>query len=158
MFLAALILTLSIAMFFFYLQAICLKILRQEFDRDYSLPIVNANRLEFPFVRRAVEEYETPVDYARFCMMLKCDFLALRYLLKNAANESHRYTSQDRLLIVYFHLTYFLLRVRHWLRFDEKTPILRLTSILQFFGNVIGLRVSSTRFKDISASDYLLTL
>ena len=158
MFLATLILTLSVAMLFFYLQTVCLKILQREFDHDYSLPIINANRLEFPAVRKAVEEYNSPVDYARFSMMLKCDFLALSYLLKNAANESHRYTPQDRLLIVYFHLTYFILRVRHLLRFDEKAPILRLTSILQFFGNVIGLRVSSTRFRDLSASDYLLTL
>ena len=158
MFLAALILTLSIAMLFFYLQTICLKILRQEFDRDYFLPIVNANRLEFPSVRKAVEEFDAPVDYARFCMMLKCDFLALSYLLKNAANESHRYSPQDRLLILYFHLTYFVMRLRHFLRFDMKTSLIRLTSILQFFGNVVGLRVSSTSFRDISASDYLLTL
>jgi hypothetical protein len=158
MFLAVLILTLSIAMFFFYTQTICLKILRQEFDHDYFLPIVNANRLEFPSVRKAVEEFDTPVDYARFCMMLKCDFLALSYLLKNAANESRRYTPQDRLLILYFHLTYFVLRLRHFMRFDEKTPFLRLTSILQFFGNVVGLRVSSTHFREVSASDYLLTL
>jgi hypothetical protein len=158
MVLAVLILTLSIAMFFFYLQTICLKILQQEFDRDYSLPIVNANRLEFPSVRKAVQEFDAPIDYARFCMMLKCDFLALSYLLKNAANESHRYTPQDRILILYFHLTYVVLRVRHMLKMDEKTPILRLTSVLQFFGNVVGLRVSSTRFRDLSASDYLLTL
>jgi len=158
MFLPVLILTLSIAMLFFYLQTICLKILRQEFDRDYFLPIVNANRLEFPSVRRAVEEFDAPVDYARFCMMLKCDFLALSYLLRNAANQSHRYSTQDRLLILYFHLTYFMLRVRHFLRIDEKTPLLRLTSILQFFGNVVGLRVNSASFRDISASDYLLTL
>jgi hypothetical protein len=158
MFFAVVILTLSMAMFFFYLQTICLRILQREFDRDYFLPIVNANRLEFPSVRKAVQEFDTPIDYARFCMMLKCDFLALTYLLKNAANESHRYAPQDRLLILYFHLTYLILRVRHWLRLDEKLPILRLTSILQFFGNVVGLRVSSTRFRDISASDYLLTL
>jgi hypothetical protein len=158
MFLAVSILTLSIAMLFFYLQTICLKILRQEFDRDYFLPIVNANRLEFPSVRKAVEEFEAPVDFARFCMMLKCDFLALSYLLKNAVNESHRYSAQDRLLILYFHLTYFALRLRHLLRFDEKAPLLRLASILQFFGNVVGLRVSSTSFRDISAADYLLTL
>lgn len=158
MIVAALILTLSVAMFFFYIQTICLKILRQEFDRDYFLPIVNANRLEFPSVRKAVEEFDAPIDYARFCMMLKCDYLALSYLLKNAANESHRYSTQDRLLILYFHLTYFMLRLRHFLRFDVKTPFLRLTSILQFFGNVVGLRVSSTHFRDISASDYLLTL
>lgn len=158
MVLAVLILTLSIAMFFFYLQTICLKILQREFDRDYSLPIVNANRLEFPSVRKAVQEFDAPIDYARFCMMLKCDFLALSYLLKNAANESHRYTPQDRILILYFHLTYVVLRFRHMLKMDEKTPILRLTSVLQFFGNVVGLRVSSTRFRDLSASDYLLTL
>jgi hypothetical protein len=158
MFLAVSILILSIAMLFFYLQAICLKILRQEFDRDYFLPIVNANRLEFPSVRKAVEEFDAPVDFARFCMMLKCDFLALSYLLKNAANDSHRYSAQDRLLIFYFHLTYFVLRLRHLLKFDEKAMLLRLTSILQFFGNVVGLRVSSTSFRDISASDYLLTL
>ncbi|TAM83116.1 MAG: hypothetical protein EPN47_06660 [Acidobacteria bacterium] len=158
MFLAVLILTLSVAMLFFYLQTICLKILRQEFDRDYFLPIVNANRLEFPSVRKAVEEFDAPVDYARFCMMLKCDFLALSYLLKNAANDSHRYSLQDRLLILYFHLTYFVLRLRHLLNFDMKTPLIRLISILQFFGNVVGLRVSSTSFRDISASDYLLTL
>lgn len=158
MILAFMILTLSVAMLFFYLQTICLKVLRQEFDRDYFLAIVNANRLEFPAVRKAVAEFDAPVDYARFCMMLKCDFLALSYLLKNAANDSHRYSAQDRLLILYFHLTYFVLRLRHFLKFDEKTPILRLTSILQFFGNVVGLRVSSTSFRDISASDYLLTL
>lgn len=158
MLVAALILILSIAMFFFYLQTICLKILRQEFDRDYYLPIVNANRLEFPAVQRAVEEFDAPVDYHRFCMMLKCDFLALSYLLKNAGNESHRYSTRDRLLVLYFHLTYFFLHIRHLLRMDEKTPILRLTSVLKFFGNVIGLRVNSTRFRDISASDYLLTL
>lgn len=145
-------------MLFFYLQTICLRILRQEFEHDYFLPIVNANRLEFPSVQRAVEEFDIPIDYARFCMMLKCDFLALTYLLKNAANETHRYAHQDRLLILYFHLTYCILRFRHLLRLDEKQLILRLTAILQFFGNVVGLRVTETRFRDISASDYLLTL
>ncbi len=158
MIIAVLILILSLAMLFFYLQTICLKILRQEFDRDYFLPIVNANRLEFPAVRKAVEEFDAPLDYARFCMMLKCDFLALSYLLKNAANESRRLTSRDRLLILYFHITYFMLHLRHLLRLDEKLPILRLTSILKFFGNVVGLRISSANFQDLSASDYLLTL
>ena len=155
---AAVILTLSMAMLFFYLQTICQRILQREFDREYFLPIVNANRLEFPSVRKAVEQFDTPIDYARFCMMLRCDFLALTYLLKNAANESHRYAQQDRLLILYFHLTYISLRIRHWLRLDEKFSILRLTSILQFFGNVVGLRVNETHFREISASDYLLTL
>ena len=158
MFLAILILILSTAMFFFYFQTICQRILAKEFERDYFLPIVNANRLEFLSVRKAVEEFDTPVDYARFCMMLKCDFLALTYLLKNAANADHRYTPQDRLLILYFQSVYVFLRIRHLLKLDEKSPILRLTSILQYFGNVVGRRVNSSGFKDLSASDYLLTL
>jgi len=158
MLLATLILTLSMAMFLFYLQTICLRILRREFERDYFLPIVNANRLEFPSVRQALQEFNAPVDYARFCMMLKCDFLALTYLLKNAANENRRYSPQDRLLILYFHVTYLILRLRHLLRLNEKLSILQLTSILQFFGNVVGLRVSTTQFGNLSASDYLLTL
>jgi len=158
MVLAVLILILSTAMFFFYFQTICQRILAKEFERDYFLAIVNANRLEFPSVRRAVEEFDSPVDYARFCMMLKCDFLALTYLLKNAANADHRYTLQDRLLMLYFQGIYFWLHIGHFLKLDEKSPILRLTSILQYFGNVVGLRVNSSGFKDLSASDYLLTL
>jgi hypothetical protein len=158
MYVAALILILSTAMFFFYFQTICQRILAKEFERDYFLAIVNANRLEFPSVRKAVEEFDSPIDYARFSMMLKCDFLALTYLLKNAANADHRYTPQDRLLMLYFQGIYFWLHIGHILKLDEKSPILRLTSILQYFGNVVGLRVNSSGFKDLSASDYLLTL
>lgn len=158
MFIAALILTLSVAMFFFYFQTICVRILHREFDREYFLPIVNANRLEFPSIREALEEFDTPVDFARFCMMLKCDYLALTYLLKNAANEGHRYSAQDRLLIVYFHVVYYWLQFRHLLRLEEKPPFLQLTRVLQYFGNVVGQRVSMAQFRDLSASDYLLTL
>ncbi len=158
MFIAVFILVLSTALFFFYFQTICQRILAQEFDRDYFLAIVNANRLEFPFVRKAIEDFDGPVDYARFSMMLKCDYLALTYLLKNAANSAHRYTPQDRLLIFYFRANYLWLQVKHLLRLDEKSPILRLTTILQYFGNVVGRRVNSSQFRDLSASDYLLTL
>jgi hypothetical protein len=158
MLIAVLILVFSTALLGFYFQTICQRILRQEFDRDYFLSIVNANRLEFPSVREAVQEFDVPVDYARFCMMLKCDYLALTYLLKNAANESRRYSVEERLLIVYFHLVYIWLQVRHLFRMGEKPPILRLTSILEYFGNVVGRRVGFARLGGLSASDYLLTL
>lgn len=158
MFLATLILVLSAAMLCFYFQTICQRILRQEFDRQYFLPIVNANRLEFPMVRKAIEEFDVPVDYARFRMMLKCDFIALTYLLKNAANKDRQYTLEERLLMVYFHGICIWLQFRHLFRMDEKFPILQLTSILEYFGNIVGRRVGFARFGDLSASDYLLTL
>ena len=91
MVLAALILILSTAFFFFYMQATCQRILRQQFEREYFLAIVNASGLEFPAVRRTLGELDAPLGYPRLRMMLKCDFLALTYLLKNAVNVHQRY-------------------------------------------------------------------
>jgi len=48
MIVAVLILILSTALFFFYFQVTCRKILCRQFDREYFQSIANANRLEFP--------------------------------------------------------------------------------------------------------------
>lgn len=158
MFLASLVLIVSTALFFFYFQATCQRILRRRFDREYFQAIVDANRLEFPAVRKTLEEYEAPVDYARVRMILKCDYLALTYLLRNAANVDQRYSREELLLILYFKAVFFSLVARHWLRLREKPPILKLTAILQFFANVVGQRVSLVRFGNLTATDYLLNL
>lgn len=158
MFLAALILIVSTALFFFYLQVTCQKILRRRFDREYFQAIVNANRLEFPAVRKALEEFDAPLDYPRVRLTLKCDYLALTYLLKNAANVHQRLTNEELLLIVYFRALFFSLVVRHLVKFREKRAVLKLTSVLQYFANVVGQRVSLVRFGNLAASDYLLGL
>ena len=158
MFLAALILILSTALFFFYLQVTCQSILHRQFDREYFQAIVNANRLEFPAVRKALEEFNTPVDYPRLRMMLKCDFLALTYLLKNAVNVNQRCSREERLLMFYFRLVFASLITRHWLRVREKPAILELTAILQYFANVVGQRVNTVRFANLTAADYVLGL
>jgi hypothetical protein len=158
MILAALILVLSTAMFFFYFQVTCQKILRRQFDREYFQSIVNANRLEFPSLRKSLEEFGAPVDYPRLRMMLKCDFLALTYLLKNAANVNQRYSNEERLLILYFRWQFLSLAVRRLLKVGEKKAVLRLTSVLQYFANVVGQRVNTVRFGNLTAADYLLNL
>ena len=158
MILAVLILILSTAMFFFYFQATCQKILRLQFDKEYFQCIVNANRLEFPSLRKWLEEFGAPVDYPRLRMMLKCDFLALTYLLKNAANVNQRYSNEERLLILYFRWQFLSLAVRRMLKLGEKKAILRLTSVLQYFANVVGQRVNTVRFGNLTAADYLLNL
>jgi len=158
MILAALVLILSMAMFFFYIQVTCQRILRRQFDREYFQSIVNANRLEFPSLRKSLEEFGVPVDYPRLRMMLKCDFLALTYLLKNAANVNQRYSNEERLLILYFRGVFFSLAVRRLLRLGEKPAILRLTAVLQYFANVVGERVNAVRFGNLTAADYLLNL
>ena len=159
MILASLILIISTGLFFFYFQVACQKILRRRFEQEYFRAIVNANRLEFPAIRQAAEEeLSGPVDYARVRMTLKCDYLALTYLLKNAANVNQRYSHEERLLILYFRLLFFSLVVRHYLKVRETPAIVRLTSVLQYFANVVGQRVSQVRFGSLTASDYLLSL
>jgi len=146
MFLAALILILSTAVFFFYTQVTCQRILSRQFEREYFLAIANAGGLKFPAVRQMVGEFNAPVDYPRLRMMLKCDFLALAYLLKNAVNVHQRYSREERLLMLYFRLVFASLITRHWLRVHEKSAILKLTAILEYFANVVGRRVSTVRF------------
>jgi len=158
MILAMIILILSTAMFFFYFQATCQRILRRQFDREYFKSIVNTARLEFPSLRKSLEEFGAPVDYAWLRIMLKCDFLALTYLLKNATNLNHRYSHEDRLLILYFRWLSFSLAIRHLLRVSEKHAILSLTSVLQYFANVVGQGVDTVKFGNLTATDYLLSL
>lgn len=159
MFLAALILILSTALFFFYFQVTCQRILKRQFEQEYFQSIVNANRLEFPSVQKALEEFDAPVDYARLRTVLKCDFLALTYLLKNAANVNQKYSSEDRLLILYFRTVFFWMGIRHFFRLNrERISVLRLTQILKYFANVVGRRVNMVRFGNLTATDYLLNL
>jgi len=154
MVLATLILILSTAFFFFHLQVTCQGLLRRQFDREYFMAIVKANRLEFPAVRRTLEESNAPFDYPRLCMMLKCDFRALTYLLRNAVNLNQRYSRDEQLLILYFRLVLASLITRHWLRVREEPAILKLTAILQYFANVVGQRVNTVRFANLTAANY----
>jgi hypothetical protein len=158
MFMAALILMLSTGLFFFYLQSVCQKILRRQFSQEFFQSIVNANRLEFPSVRKAIEELGSPIEYPRLMLTLRCDFLALTYLLKNAANVDQRYTNEERLLILYFRFVILSLATRHWLKLRESSAALKLTAILEYFANVVGERVNTVRFGNLTASDYLLNL
>ena len=158
MFVASLILILSTALFFFYFQATCQKILRRQFEAEYFQVIVRANRLEFPSVQKSLDEADAPLDYQRLRTMLECDFLALVYLLKNAANVNQRYSYEERLLILYFKFVFASLITRHWLKLRETPAALKLTAILEYFANVVGERVNTVRFGNLTASDYLLNL
>jgi hypothetical protein len=158
MFEASLILIISTALLLFYFQVTCQKILRRKFDREYSRSIVNANRLEFPAVQKSLMDFDHSVDYARLRMTLRCDFLALTYLLKNAGNLRQRYSREEMLLIVYSRSLFFSLFIRHLLKLREKPAILKLTAVLEYFANVVGQRVDRVRFGNFSPSDYLLSL
>ncbi len=153
MVLACLILILSTAFVFFYLQTACQKILRQQFEHRYFESIVYANRLEFPAVRKGLGAYNAAADYPQLRTMLECDFVALTYLLKHAANHKS-YSPEERLLILYCRLTFLSLRLRQLLRFRVSPAIVKLTDILQYFANLVGQRVEVIRFENPAFSDY----
>lgn len=142
MFLAALILILSTALFFFYFQATCQKILRREFEQAYFPSIVRANRLEFPLITKELEGFDASVDYGRVRRELECDFLTLTHLMKHAANANQRYSIEERLLMLYFRAISFSLFFRHLLRLRERSTVLKLTAILHYLANVVGQRVN----------------
>src|ERR1039458_2399570 len=153
MFMAVLILIFSTGFFFFYLQVVCQKILRRQFAHQFSQAIVNAHGFEFPSVRKALEGMGAPVQYPGLLMALRCDFRALNYLTKNAANAKQRYTYEERILIVYFKLVFVSLVTCHWLRLREKPVALMLTTVLEYFANVVGERMNAVRFADLTAAD-----
>jgi len=158
MIVSTLILILSAAMVLFYFQITCQDILRRQFDQEYFRSVVNANRLEFLGLRKSLEEFGTPVDYPRLRTMLICDYLALTYLLKHATDAKHSYSDKERLLMVYFRWLFLSLEAHRLMRFGEKQVILRMTSILQYFANVVGLRANQVSFGNLTAADYLLNL
>ena len=155
---ATLILVLSAALFLFYLQATCERILRRPFEDPLPDPIVDANRLEFPFVRTALREFDAPVDYPRFRVQLKCDYLALVYLLRNAANQQRRLSRNERLLAMYFRTLSGALALTHMVGLAEKLILLKMTEVLQYFANVLGERIKRVRFGKLTASEYLMGL
>jgi hypothetical protein len=157
MLMAVLILVFSTALFFFYCQVTIHKILRRTFEQAYFRTIVAANGLEFPVLRNAFQGPNVPLDYAHVRTGIKCDFLALRYLLKNAANLQQRYSWQERVLMLYFRLVLASLAVRHRLHLSEKPAVLGLAEILQHFANVVGQRVNSVRLENLTALEYIST-
>jgi len=155
MILAALILTFSTAMVFFYFQATCQRILGRQFERDYFQSIANVIRLEFPSLRVALEESEASFEYSRLPRALKCDFLALTLLLRNNADAKQGYCKEQWFLVLYFRVQLLSLAVRRFLRVGERKTALRLTSILQYFANVVGQRLYSGGFGNLRA-DYFV--
>jgi hypothetical protein len=158
-FIAAMVLIVSIAFLFFHLEFTCQRILRRNFDHENFRAVVNANRLEFPSVNQSLQDLELPADYSRLRTPLKCDFVVLTYLLKNAANLNQRSSWEERLLIWYFNLVFLSLMLRHCLGRREKVALLTLTAILKYFAILVGHRENASNLNQrYSREEQLLML
>ncbi len=145
MFLAAFILIIGTGLLAFYIQATCEMILRREFASPYFRVIVDANRLEFLSLRKTLAESDSAPDYQKLRLALKCDFLALLYLLKHVAKKRPRYSVEERLLVLYSRTIFLSMAIRHLIGLREKPAALKLASIFQYFANVVGQRIALVR-------------
>ena len=136
MFFSAVIFIVSAALFLFYLQATCQKVLRHEFDQPYFESIVRAYRLKFLSVRKAVQEAHATLDHRGIREMLQADFQTLNYLMKSAVKR--RCSPEERLLMLYFKTLFFSLGVRQAVGLRGRKPAQKLTVVLQYFANVVG--------------------
>jgi hypothetical protein len=65
MFVTVLIMIVSTALLFFYLQVVCQKLLRRGFSPEFYMGIVRNNHLEFPLIRKGVEDFGSPGEYSK---------------------------------------------------------------------------------------------
>lgn len=136
---------LSAALFLFYLQSVCEKVLQREFSEPYFERVLKAMHLEYPCLLAAYSPGNS-VDYSSTQLALKCDFKALSYLLKNGGHPYRFLPRQERLLLLYFHFLLLCLPIRHSLKFREREAVLKLAALLQLFANLIGERLTVTDF------------
>jgi len=114
--------------------------------------VVRANQLEFASLRRSVVENGVAGDRASLFSSLQGDFLVLRYLLKHSGTQKRRYTSVERILMIYFRLLLVSLRLRHAFNLQEKAAVLKVTLLLQYFANVVGRQANEAAALALSAS------
>ncbi|MCL5670994.1 MAG: hypothetical protein M1423_06840 [Acidobacteria bacterium] len=141
------ILVFSTALFFFYIQAICERALRREFSHPYFQDIINAIQLEFPSLRDDLAA-NVSLDHSEMHLALKCDFITLEYLLKNSDRTRRRFSRHEKVLMLYFRFLLFCLPIRHAFKLRERDAVLHLTTILQYFANLTGERLSVSSLGD----------
>ncbi|HET9179273.1 MAG TPA: hypothetical protein VFQ24_13025 [Terriglobia bacterium] len=151
MLMSVLVLVMASALLLFYVQTICEKALRREFSQAYFKPIVEAFRLEYPQLWDSVSS-RSPLDYAQTRFALKCDFITLRYLLRNGGPSRRGLARTQRLLELYFHLLLYSLTIRQALNLSQREGVLRLASVLQYFANSLGERVNVTSLSTAQAN------
>jgi hypothetical protein len=153
MILAALILVISAALFMFFLQALCERIVRREFKHPYFKLIANTNGLEFPTLRAALEGDDRGVKYEQLRLALACDYKSLTYLLRKVEVSSpYRSSVEEHLLSSYCHFLFFTMSLRHSLGLQVKPAALKLANALQYFANVVGHRVEVVRTGNLTVS------
>lgn len=144
MFASIFILLFSLAALAYWLRYTVVSILRRKSVAAEADRLAEANRLEFPQIRRTLEQ-SPDADYGSLAQALRRDFLALTYLLRYAATvHVGRYSREEQLLVVDFHLMRALyVLFRPFSPRGARFALLEMTSILEHFAGVMSWRMAS---------------
>lgn len=151
MFMSILVLAVSTALFFFYMQTVCEKALRREFIYPYFKQVIQSLQLEYPQLRKSATS-NGPFNYSSALLALRCDFFTLKYLLKNSDPARRPVAGSQKLLMLYFQALLLLMPLRHAFRINEKKAVLKLSAILQYFANSLGEKLSAGTYAEAQSS------
>jgi hypothetical protein len=139
------ILLFSLAALVYWLRDTIVTILDSQSATAEAVRLAEANRLEFPLVRQALEAAAELGQYGRLAESLRHDFLALTYLLRFAATVNvGRYSREEQLLVVDFHLMRVLYTIGS--TFSPRLArfaLVEMTSVLEHFAGVMSRRMNS---------------
>jgi len=153
MFVSIFILLFSLSGLLYWLRDTIMTILDSQGPTAEAARLAEANRLEFPLVRQALEASADLAVYGKLADSLRHDFLALTYLLRFAAtvNVGH-YSREEKLLVVDFHMMRILFSIG-----SKCSPTLaryalvEMTSVLEHFAGVMSARMSNFAIDAVGA-------
>ena len=139
------ILLFSVAALIYWLRYTVLSILGRERAAAEAAQLAEANRLEFPQIRRELELETDHSEYERLGKALRHDFLALTYLLRYAATVNvGRYSREERLLVADFYLMRaFYTLARFLFPRSARFALMEMAAILEYFAGIMGRRMAS---------------
>ena len=109
-----------------------------------ALRLAEANRLEFLLVRRVLESSSALTKRGSLVESLGYDFLALTYLLRSSRRKIGRYSRQEWLLVLDFHLMRAFYaggqslspRLTHF-------ALMEMTKVLEYLAATVNQRLSN---------------
>ena len=145
MFASIFILAFSVGALLYWARYACLTVLRGERSAEEIARLAEANRLEFQRARKLLEAGADLASCDSLRDSLRHDFLALTYLLRYAATlHVGRYSNEERLLVVDFHLMRVLYRATRALSpRTARYALLEMASILEYFATVMNHRMAA---------------
>jgi len=153
MFLSIFILLFSLVALAFWVRSSIQAVLDGGQATAEAIRLAEANRLEFPLVRQALEAADQAVEYGRLVEALRHDFLALTYLLRFAATVNvGRYSHDEKLLVVHFHVMRILYTLgRAFSSRLSRYALSEMTSVLEHFAGIMSRRMSNFALDVVSA-------